>query len=73
MQKNVVVRPILVYTMPETAKVAGASDVTRALQDGALRPRIGARMSLERVADAHVAVEHGDVIGNVALMVQNMA
>jgi NADPH2:quinone reductase len=69
MQKNVVVRPILVYTMPESAKAAGAADVTRALQEGALKPRIGARMPLDKVADAHLAVESGSVIGNVVLMV----
>jgi NADPH2:quinone reductase len=70
MQKNAVVRPIRVYTMPESAKAAGAADVTRALSEGALKPRIGARMPLEKVADAHVAVEHGDVIGNVVLIAE---
>ena len=67
MVKNVVVRPILVYTMPETAKVSGAADVNRALEEGALKPRIGKRMPLEQIADAHVAVEGGAVIGNVVL------
>jgi NADPH2:quinone reductase len=67
MQKNVVVRPILVYTMPESAKAAGAADVTRALEAGALKPRIGAHFSMEQIADAHVAVERGAVIGNVVL------
>jgi len=67
MVKNVVVRPILVYTMPETAKVSGAADVNRALEEGALKPRIGERMPLEQIADAHVAVERGAVIGNVVL------
>ena len=67
MTKNVLVRGILVYTMPEAAKESGAKDVTRALTDGALRPRIGAHMSLDKIADAHVAVERGGVIGNVVL------
>jgi NADPH:quinone reductase len=67
MQKNAIVRPILVYTMPESAKAAGAADVTRALEEGSLKPRIGARWPLERVADAHTAVERGAVIGNVVL------
>ena len=67
MTKNVLVRGILVYTMPEAAKEAGARDVTRALQEGALRPRIGERMPLDRIADAHAAVERGAVIGNVVL------
>jgi NADPH2:quinone reductase len=67
MVKNIVVRPILVYTMPEAAKVSGAADVNRALQEGALKPRIGERMALEQIADAHAAVERGSVIGNVVL------
>ena len=67
MVKNVIVRPILVYTMPESAKAAGAADITRALRDGALQPRIGARLLLERIAEAHSAVERGSVIGNVVL------
>ena len=67
MTKNVLVRGILVYTMPEAAKEAGAEDVTRALQEGALKPRIGAHMPLDKIAEAHVAVERGDVIGNVVL------
>jgi NADPH2:quinone reductase len=67
MVKNVVVRPILVYTMPEWAKASGGADVNRALEEGALKPRIGARMPLDRIADAHRAVESGAVIGNVVL------
>jgi NADPH2:quinone reductase len=67
MQKNALVRPILVYTMPESAKAAGAADVTRALASGALQPRIGAWLPLEQIADAHAAVERGAIIGNVVL------
>ena len=67
MVKNVVVRPILVYTMPESAKVTGAADVNRALAEGALRPRVGARLPLDKIADAHTAVERGAVVGNVVL------
>jgi NADPH2:quinone reductase len=67
MTRNVTVLGVLVYTMPEAAKVAGMADVTRALQDGALRPVIGARLPLERIAEGHTAVEQGSVIGNVVL------
>jgi NADPH:quinone reductase len=67
MVKNVTVRAILVYTMPESAKAAGTNDVTRALEQGALRPLIGARLPLARIAEAHTAVERGSVIGNVVL------
>ena len=67
MVKNILVRGILVYTMPEAAKVEGADDITTALQERALKPRVGQRLPLERVADAHAAVERGAVIGNVVL------
>jgi NADPH2:quinone reductase len=67
MQKNINVHAILVYTMPESAKAAGMADITRALEDQALRPVIGARLPLERIAEAHTAVERGSIIGNVVL------
>ena len=67
MVKNISVRAILVYTMPESAKRAGMNDVTTALEQGALRPLIGARMPLDRIADAHTAVERGTIIGNVVV------
>jgi NADPH2:quinone reductase len=67
MQKNVIIHAILVYTMPESAKTGGAAAVNRALVSGALKPHIGARMPLERIAAAHTAVERGAVIGNVVL------
>jgi NADPH2:quinone reductase len=67
MVKNVVIQPILVYSMPESAKVSGMADVTRALEVGALRPIIGARLPLASIAEAHSAVERGTIIGNVVL------
>jgi NADPH2:quinone reductase len=67
MQKNINVHAILVYTMPESAKAAGMADITRALEDQALRPVIGARLPLERIAEAHTAIERGSIIGNVVL------
>jgi NADPH2:quinone reductase len=67
MQKNINVHAILVYTMAESAKAAGMADITRALEDQALRPVIGARLPLERIAEAHTAVERGSIIGNVVL------
>jgi NADPH:quinone reductase len=69
MQKNITVHAILVYTMPESAKASGAADITRALEEGALQPLIGARLPLDRIAEGHAAVERGSVIGNVVLHV----
>jgi NADPH2:quinone reductase len=67
MVKNITVHGVLVYTMSESAKIAAMADITRALEEGALRPLIGARLPLDRAADAHNAVELGTSIGNVVL------
>ena len=67
MVKNLTVRAILVYTMPEAAKIAAAEDITRALEAGALRPVIGQRLRLDDIAQAHKDVENGAVMGNTVL------
>jgi NADPH:quinone reductase len=69
MAKNPTFRFVLVYSMPEPAKSAAMADITRALEQGALRPALGARFPLERLADAHAAVESWSVIGNVVVEV----
>jgi len=68
MVKNLTVRAILVYTMPEAAKTAAAEDITRALEAGALRPVIGQRLRLDDIAQAHKDVESGAVMGNTVLL-----
>ncbi len=67
MTRNILVRGILVYTLPEEAKAGAAADDTRALEEGALAPRIGKRLRLDEIAEAHENVERGSVIGNVVL------
>ena len=67
MVKNITVHAILVYTMSEAAKVAGMADITRALEEGALRPLITRRLPLERIAEAHAHVEQVASIGNTVV------
>ncbi len=67
MVRNVTVHAILVYTMAETAKAAAARDISRALEQGALRPLITHRLPLEQIADAHRHVERVSSIGNTVL------
>lgn len=64
MGPNLVLRFVLVYTMPRDALRHAVRDVTRALHDGALSPLPLHRFGLEQVADAHEAVERG-VTGKV--------
>ncbi len=70
MTKNILIRSVLLYTMPESAKQAASADITRAIEEGALRHAIGRRLPLEQVAEAHELVEKGAVIGNVVLEVR---
>jgi NADPH2:quinone reductase len=61
MLPNLTLRFVLVYTMPEPALEQAVAHVTRALQSRALSTLPLHRFPLERVADAHAAVEGGAV------------
>lgn len=61
MPRNVVVHSVLVYTMPQEALHQAIADVSRALEEGALGELPEHRYPLERIADAHDAVEAGAV------------
>jgi NADPH:quinone reductase len=61
MVPNITLRFVLVYTMPAEAKAAAVEGVSAALRDGALTPLPIHRFPLERIADAHDAVESGAV------------
>jgi NADPH2:quinone reductase len=69
MSKNVTLRPVLIYTMPEHAKDQGAADVLRLVEAGRLMHVIGARFPLERIVQAHEAQENGTVTGNIVVEV----
>jgi NADPH2:quinone reductase len=61
MTANLVLRFLLVYLMGDAAVRAAVADVTRALEAGVLTPLPLHRFGLERIADAHAAVESGAV------------
>jgi len=58
---NVVLRFVLVYSMPEEAKLAAVADIDAALRAGALTPLPVTRFPLAEIAAAHDAVEAGAV------------
>lgn len=64
MLRNATLRLVLVYDMPEAAKSAAIDDLTCWLGADRLQHHIGDRFPLERIADAHDAVEAGSS-GNV--------
>jgi NADPH2:quinone reductase len=67
---NVTVRMVLVYDMPEVAKAAAVADITNWLEQGKLISFAGPHFPLERLKDAHLAVENG-AVGKVVVDVSD--
>jgi NADPH:quinone reductase len=61
MRPNIVLRFVLVYTVPPDAIEQAVADITNALRDGALTEPALHTFPLEQTAAAHDAVEHGAV------------
>ena len=64
---NPVVRPVLVYSMPDAAKAQAIADIARWIAESKPIFTIAERFPLERIVDAHLAVERGAKIGHVIL------
>jgi len=67
MTANLVLRFVLVYGVPSEALQQAAKDITAALASGALTELPVHKFSLEDIAAAHDAVEHG-VVGKVLVV-----
>ncbi len=67
LRKDITVRFILVYLLPDGARQQGIDDVNAALEAGALRPIIATRFPLRETVQAHQAVESGKLIGNAII------
>lgn len=61
------IRFVLVYVMDRAAHDAAAGAIGEALAAGALEAEIGAIFPLDRIAEAHEAVESGEVVGKVVV------
>lgn len=59
MTRNLALRTVFVYDMPEAAKLQARADITAWLAAGSARHRIAARFPLAEIAAAHEAVEQG--------------
>ncbi|MGH8702673.1 MAG: NADPH:quinone reductase [Burkholderiales bacterium] len=66
-QRNVTVRMVFVYTMPEAAKRQAIADIGRWIARGRPKYAIAARFPLREIAAAHETVESGNKIGHVIL------
>jgi len=58
---------VLVYTMGDQAHRDAIRDVTACLDAGSYRTHVGARFTLDRIADAHEAQESGRVVGKILI------
>jgi NADPH:quinone reductase-like Zn-dependent oxidoreductase len=66
---NPVIRPVFVYTMPESAKARAHADIGRWLRETKPIFAIAERYRLDDVVSAHLAVERGEKIGHVILTI----
>ena len=62
---DLTLRMILVYAMPESAKVQAIEAITEALQAGKLQHRIAHKVTLDQIAKVHKLVEQGGFGGCV--------
>ena len=70
MFKNITLRTVLVYNMPEPAKTAAMADISKVLENQQLKHRIAQRFKLEETAKAHQAIEAGSLDGCVVVSCQ---
>jgi len=66
-QRNVTVRMVFVYTLPDAAKRKAIADIARWVAVGRPQFAIAARFPLVEAAAAHETVESGNKIGHVIL------
>ncbi len=66
-QLNPTIRPVFVYTMPDTAKAQAQADIARWIATTQPIFAVAARFPLAEAVAAHLAVERGEKIGHVLL------
>lgn len=69
MFKNATLRFVLVYDMPEEAKRAAIEDINGLLEQGWLQHQVGLVVPLERLVEAHEAIEQDRVVGCIVVEV----
>ncbi|MEL7187091.1 MAG: NADPH:quinone reductase [Pseudomonadota bacterium] len=69
MYKDITIRMIIVYAMPEAAKQHAIADIEQALADESLDHRIAATFPLDEIAASNELVEQGSIRGAVILTI----
>jgi len=69
MYKDLTLRSIIVYAMPEAAKTQAINDIDRALRSDALQHRIAESVALSEIVRANELIEGGSTRGAVVLTI----
>jgi len=69
MYKDITIRCVIVYAMPETAKEHAIADIDAALSANALQHRIAHTLPLDRIVEGNELVEQGSIRGAVVLSI----
>lgn len=67
--KDLTIRLVLVYAMPEAAKQQAIADIDAALAGGRLQHRVASVLPLAQIARSHELIECGDVRGCVVVSI----
>jgi len=70
MYKDLTIRTIIVYAMPEAAKMQAIEDIDKALSNDALQHRIAASLPLDEIARSNEVIEQGSIRGAVILTIE---
>ena len=69
MYKDITIRCVIVYAMPESAKDHAIADIDAALSANALQHRIAHTLPLDKIAESNELVEQGNIRGAVVLSI----
>jgi NADPH2:quinone reductase len=69
MYKDITIRCVIVYAMPEAAKDHAIADIDTALSASALQHRIAHTLPLDQIAESNELVEQGSMRGAVVLSI----
>lgn len=64
-----VLRFVYIYSVPQEAKNNAIRDITACLASGAYSPHVGLKVDLQKIAEAHQALEAGSVMGKVLIAI----
>ena len=64
-QKDATLRVALIYEAQQSSRDQAARDINKMLSEGRLKHNVAARFPLDRIVDAHEAMESGKTVGKL--------